>query len=336
MNPSAPEGTGGNSLRRATLSLVSPAGRRARLQVLTYHRVLEERDPLVPDEPDAAAFRAQMTGLAELCSVLPLPEAAERLAAGTLPARAACVTFDDGYANNHQVAAPILEEVGVPATFFIAGGAVDRGIMWNDLVIEAIRRAPAALDCGPIGGEAVPLPDAAARVAAVPRILDSMKYRPLGERWEAAVALYERNVEGPPPRQMMTREQVRDLARRGFDVGGHTVTHPILATLPAAEARQEIEGCWEWVRDVTGVAPRSFAYPNGRPGRDFGPEHAAMAREAGFEVAVTTLWGSARRRDDPMLLPRYTPWETDQAGLWLRLMKTSLRSYAGVTNPLAS
>lgn len=329
MNSMAQQGTGGDSLRRAALSLLSPPGRRARLQVLTYHRVLEQRDPLVPDEPDAAAFRAQMTALARLCSVLPLPEAAERLAAGTLPARAACVTFDDGYANNHQVAAPILEKLGLPATFFIAGGAVDRGIMWNDLVIEATRRTPAALDCAPIGGDAVPLPDGAARAAAVPRILDSMKYRPLDERWEAAVALYERNVEGPPPRLMMTRGQVRDLARRGFDVGGHTVSHPILATLPPAEARQEIVGCWEWVRDVTGVAPRSFAYPNGRPGRDFGPEHAAMAREAGFEVAVTTLWASARRSDDPLQLPRYTPWETDPTGLWARLVKTTVRSYAG-------
>lgn len=324
----AQEGAGGDRLRRAALSLLSPAGRRARLQVLTYHRVLAGRDPLLPDEPDAAAFRAQMTALARLCSVLPLPEAARRLAAGTLPARAACVTFDDGYANNLEVAAPILENLGLPATFFIAGGAVDRGIMWNDLVIEAIRRAPSALDCGPIGGEAVPLPDGAARAAAVPQVLGSMKYRPLEERWTAAVALYERNVEGPPPRLMMTREQVRDLARRGFDVGGHTVSHPILATLPADEARREIAGSWQWVREVTGVAPRSFAYPNGRPGRDFGPEHAAMAREAGFEVAVTTEWGSARRGDDPMQLPRFTPWETDPAGLGSRLMKTTLRSYA--------
>lgn len=320
---------GSTGWRRVALSLLSPAGRRARLQVLTYHRVLPGRDPLLPDEPDAAAFRAQMTALARLCNVLPLPDAAERLMAGTLPARAACVTFDDGYANNQEVAAPILEDIGLPATFFIAGGAVDSGIMWNDLVIEAIRRAPAALDCGPIGGEPVPLPDIAARVAAVPRILDKMKYRPLAARWDAAVALYGRNVEGPPPRLMMTREQVRDLARRGFDVGGHTVRHPILATLSPAEARQEIVGSWQWVRDVTGVAPRSFAYPNGRPGRDFGQEHAALAREAGFDVAVTTVWGSARRRDDPLQLPRYTPWETDAAGLWARLVKTLLRSYAG-------
>jgi peptidoglycan/xylan/chitin deacetylase (PgdA/CDA1 family) len=314
-------------LRRAALSILSPAGGRARLQVLTYHRVLPEPDPLLPDEPDAAAFRAQMTALARLCNVLPLPEAAERLAAGTLPARAACVTFDDGYTNNQEVAAPILEEAGLPATFFIAGGAVDRGIMWNDLVIEAIRRARTVLDCDPVGRESVPLPDIASRVAAVPQILDAMKYRPLAERWDAAVALYERNVEGPPPRLMMTRDQVRDLARRGFDVGGHTVSHPILATLSPAEARQEIAGSWQWVRDVTGVAPRSFAYPNGRPGRDFDDSHVAMAREAGFEVAVTTVWGSALRRHDVLQLPRYSPWETAPAGLWGRLVKTTVRSY---------
>lgn len=314
-------------LRRALLAALSPGGRRARLQVLTFHRVLPAPDPLVADEPDAAAFAAQMRALARYCTVLPLPEAAVRLVQGTLPARAACITFDDGYTNNHEIARPILEELGLVATFFIAGGAIDRGIMWNDLVIEAIRRARDALDLEPIGLGRIALPSDEARAAAVAETLAAMKYRPLAERWQDAVKLFERNASEPPPRLMMTREQVRDLARRGFDIGGHTVSHPILATLCANEARDEIAGSWKWVREVTGIAPRSFAYPNGRPGRDFDDSHAAMAREAGFDVAVTTVWGCAARGSDPMQLPRYTPWETTAPGIWSRLVKTNLRSF---------
>lgn len=312
---------------RMLLRALSPAGRRARLQILTYHRVLPTPDPLLPDEPDAAAFTTQMAAIARYCEVLALPEAARRLAAGTLPACAACITFDDGYGNNHEIARPILERLGFPATIFIAGDAVDRGVMWNDLVIEAIRRAQDSLDLEPAGLGTKPLAEAGPRAGIVTRVLNAVKYRPLGERWALAVELYERNAGGPLPRLMMTRAQVQDLASRGFDVGSHTVTHPILATLAADQARAEIAGSWRWVLEVAGVAPRSFAYPNGRPGRDFNDAHATMVHEAGFEVAVTTVWGSAKGGDDPLQLPRYTPWETSAGGVLRRLAKTTLRSY---------
>lgn len=315
-------------LRRGLLGILSPAGHHARLQVLTFHRVLEAPDALLPDEPDAAAFEALLSAVAQYCNVLPLPEAASRLVAGSLPARAACVTFDDGYANNHEIARPVLERLGLPATVFVAGGAVDHGIMWNDIVIEAIRRARRELDLAPAGLGVVRLDGGPARTQSVPAALAALKYLPPAERWERAIALFERNAGGKPPRLMMTRAQVRDLAVRGFDVGSHTVTHPILSTLSAAEARAEITGSYVWVREVTGRTPHSFAYPNGRPGRDFGGAHVAMARDAGFEVAVTTVWGCAKRGDDPMQLPRYTPWETTSPAVWLRLVKTTLRSYS--------
>ena len=82
---------------RALLERCSPAGRRARLLVLTYHRVPPVADPLLPDEPDAAGFATQMDIVGHYCNVLPLPEAVRRLQSGALPSRAACITFDDGY-----------------------------------------------------------------------------------------------------------------------------------------------------------------------------------------------------------------------------------------------
>ena len=57
-----------------------------------------------------------------------------------LPSRSVAVTFDDGYADNARIALPILREERVPATFFIATAYLDGGRMWNDTVIEAVRR----------------------------------------------------------------------------------------------------------------------------------------------------------------------------------------------------
>ena len=47
-------------------------------------------------------------------NVLSLSDAARRLKDGTLPAAAAVITFDDGYADNLEVAWPILERYEHP------------------------------------------------------------------------------------------------------------------------------------------------------------------------------------------------------------------------------
>src|SRR5512147_2526205 len=122
------------------LSLISPAGPTARLSILIFHRVLPKHDPLNPDEPDAAEFEQRLRWVKSWFHVLPLGEAVGRLRDGRLPARALSITFDDGYADNEEVAAPILERLGLSATFFIATGYLDGGCMWNDRVIEALRR----------------------------------------------------------------------------------------------------------------------------------------------------------------------------------------------------
>ena len=110
-----------------------------------------------------------------------------------------------------------------------------------------------------------------------------------------------RSIAGTaPPRLMLTPAGVRQLADAGIDIGAHTVNHPILKGMADDDARSEIVGSARWVADVTGRAPRSFAYPNGRPGVDYDGRHAAMTREAGFELAVTTQW--VMRRVHPALM----------------------------------
>ncbi|MDP1007558.1 polysaccharide deacetylase family protein, partial [Klebsiella pneumoniae] len=84
-------------------------------------------DPLFPDEIDAARFDAILGWLRSWFNVLPLDEAAQRLKDGSLPARAAALSFDDGYADNHDIALPLLQKHGLPCSFFIATGFLDGG-----------------------------------------------------------------------------------------------------------------------------------------------------------------------------------------------------------------
>ena len=59
---------------------------------------------------------------------------------------------------------------------------------------------------------------------------------------EKAMRFYEESTGQSVPRLMMTRAQVRGLADRGFEIGGHTRSHPILKGLPDDEASDEIVG----------------------------------------------------------------------------------------------
>ena len=101
----------------------------ARLSVLIFHRVLPESDPIFPDEMYAHCFEAMCGWLKAWFNVLPLDAAVASLKAGKLPARSACITFDDGYVDNHDVALPILLRHGLPATFFIATGFLDLSLI---------------------------------------------------------------------------------------------------------------------------------------------------------------------------------------------------------------
>jgi peptidoglycan/xylan/chitin deacetylase (PgdA/CDA1 family) len=119
---------------------------------------------------------------------------------------------------------------------------------------------------------------------------------------------------------MMTSTQVKELSDLGFDIGGHTVSHPILRVLSSDEAEREIREGKGQLERITGRPLDVFAYPNGRPGEDYGPEHAAMVRELGFTLAVSTRRGVCSPRADRWQLPRFTPWDRTPARFLTRML----------------
>ena len=296
-------------------------GDRSRLSILIYHRVLSRPDGLNNWDPTADEFDGQIRALSRFFTPLPLGEAVERLRKGALPAHAACVSFDDGYRDNVDVALPILRRHGVPATFFIATGYLNGGRMWNDTVIESIRRCePADIDLSSLGLGAVPLSSAELRQKAIGRILSALKHLPGGER-EAKVAEIEAIAAATLPRDLMMRDQdVRALRAAGMEIGAHTETHPILTRLASADARREIDQSRERLTAILGEPVSLFAYPNGKPGQDYAAEHVRMVREAGFSAAVSTAWGVASTGSDVFQLPRFTPWDRGPARFALRLL----------------
>lgn len=295
--------------------LEAVCGRRhQRLSILIYHRVLPGRDPLRPGEPDVAHFRWQMELLAGVFNVLPLSEAISRLESGTLPARAAAITFDDGYADNFTLALPVLREFRLPATVFVTTGFLNGGRMFNDTVIESVRRLEGdTVDLGAIEIEDFngiwPLRDAAERRALVRHLLPIFKYADPEYRGRMAARLETLLDARLSNDLMMTDEQVIELHRVGIEIGAHTVTHPILRNVSAGQAREEMEESKRHLEALLDSPVSMFAYPNGRWGDDYDGFHVDLARAVGFRAAVSTDRGSAGPATDLYRLPRFTPWD---------------------------
>jgi peptidoglycan/xylan/chitin deacetylase (PgdA/CDA1 family) len=312
---------------RSILSLLSPSGPNGRLSVLIFHRVHAAPDPLMPDEMDSLRFDRQMSWVRGWFNVLPLHEAVQRLQERTLPARALCITFDDGYADNCTVALPILRKHGLEATFFISPGYTDGGCMWNDVIIETVRHTKAPrLEDDVLGLGALPLHSIEDRRQAVERLIQALKYLPDQGRASTALSLADAAGVSVPMDLMLTSSQVKALRAAGMSIGAHTITHPILTQLQPSAAFKEITESKARLEAMLGEPVSLFAYPNGKPGRDYGAEHVEMVRRAGFTAAVSTAWGVASAASDSYQLPRFTPWDEGPFRYGLRCAQNLLRS----------
>jgi peptidoglycan/xylan/chitin deacetylase (PgdA/CDA1 family) len=298
--------------------------RRPRAVVLVYHRVGERGlDPWdLTIEPEI--FAGQMKTLARDWSPLSLAELVEGLETRRLPQRAVAVTFDDGYADNLEVAAPVLLEHGIPATLFVATGLVEAGgpPWWDELASLLLEPAglPATLTLSSGNGNQWPIPPVAAEPqpaenASLPWEAEpGTRLRAYYEVWLALRALDAPTREAaldeiadwadaprPSGRVLLTWEQLREFtALPGLGLGAHTLTHPALPSCAREDAHAEIAGGADRLCAEAGMEIDHLAYPFGA----WSPSIARLVADLGFRAAFTTdgsamSWGSS-----PHAIPR--------------------------------
>ncbi len=298
-----------------------------RLSIVIFHRVMPQVDPLFPEEMHAERFDRLLGMLRRAFCVVTLGQALALQAAGRLPRRALTITFDDGYADNAEVALPLLQRHGLPATFFVATGFLDGGRMFNDTVIECLRATRVQrIDLSEWGLGPRDLDSATARRQAIDALLPKVKYLALAERELFLKRLLSLAGQPDLPTTLMMRSaQVVQLHQAGMEIGGHTVKHPILRVLPDSEAEAEITGGRKRLQSLIDAPVDVFAYPNGKPGQDYDGRHVAMVRRLGFKAAVSTASGVASFGVHDHELPRFSPLDRQPARWLARLLHQRLK-----------
>lgn len=311
---------------------------RARLRpdpvILIYHRVATEPiDPLLLCvEP--AHFAEHLEVLSRKYRPMALTELLLLKSRSRLPARSFVITFDDGYADNLYQARPVLEKYAVPATVFVVAGdqQVEGSFWWDELarLLLTPGTLPQRLSLC-LGGQDFQWDLSAAAIYgkseyarylnwSVQETVDPTPrhtlYRQLHERLRVlSFAEQGRSLEqlrawagcgegAHTPAARLTRDETLALAADGLvDIGAHTATHPVLATLPEAVQASELKSSRSCLEDLLGRPVTTFSYPYGRR-QDYTCATVAAVRAAGFVGACANFPGPVQRATDPYQLPR--------------------------------
>jgi peptidoglycan/xylan/chitin deacetylase (PgdA/CDA1 family) len=318
----------------------------SRALILMYHRVTD-----LPNDPYLLAvrpkrFAEQMEVIRRHCIPIRLQELVDALHGGKVPNRAIVVTFDDGYADNLHHAKPLLERYEIPATVFVTAGhlATQREFWW-DVIDRAllqpgtlpsrlrliINRTPYEWELGEEspytvknyqrhGDWHIERPNDPTPRHRLFRVLyAAMAGLPAGERQNVVDDLLSWAGAEPsarPTHRTLTEDELVSFHEGGLvEIGGHTMTHPFLATLPAEDQHIEIHESKNVLEGILKHPVTSFAFPHGSSNA----ETDAIVRKD-FVCACSSIADAVWRDANCFQLPRLgvRDWDQETFARWLK------------------
>ena len=310
------------------IGLFARACSKNKLNILLYHQVLDTKDPMRIDEPTSKDFYQQMWLLKKYYHPISLTRAVELLRASKLPANSVCVTFDDGYYNNLSNAAPILTQLDIPATVFVATSFSEGENMWNDNIIDLIGDTQRhKFDFSLIDFGICFVKDISQRNALATKVLAKIKYLDFLQRRKIVHQILLVNGKFSSKSKMMNAQQLNQIESHGIEVACHTVDHPILSLLNKYQQHEQIIDGKLQLEVMLNKTINGFAYPNGKWKKDYNEVSLAILKQAKFDYAVTTKQGISTPHTDFLQLNRYTPWNKDILKFHTRLLINTVTNH---------
>jgi len=248
------------------------------LKILLYHGVTQYKSEGIENYSakhiSADVFYEQMVFVKKNCSVLSIDEVADHyIKKKSLPKNAVSVSFDDGFKNNFTTAAPILKDLNIPAVFYLSTGFIGTEKMfWVDQLEDCINRCKKNTIQIKIDKtyNKYTLKNKLEKISALKSIKDYCKLV-TNEEKEIILkqVIKETNIK---PNIFFSHnylklawEEVKKMAKNPlFTIGGHSVSHNILAALPKNDMEQEIKESINQLTEKTGNKIVHFSYPEGQ------------------------------------------------------------------------
>ena len=286
------------------------------VRILAYHRVLDVQKRAFPFDHDlisasSALFRGQLRFVNDHFNVTSFEDLARCEEQGRpWPDRGLIITFDDGYRDNLTHAYPILREMKLPATIFLATGHIGQSsLFWWDLIAYCMKQTnERSVTFEEISSIPLSLRTRRKRRAAVHHILTWLKSVP-EETKRSFLARYSTKLGVDVPNDVadgmhLSWDEVREMAANGISFGSHTVTHPILARVTPQQLTDEVVESKRTLERELNKPAIAFSYPVG-DSPNFNKLVEKCVADAGFRYAVSYEEGIADAHlSDRYALPR--------------------------------
>ncbi len=212
----------------------------------------------------------------------------------------ALITVDDGDLTFYEVMYPVFKKYNIPAIIFVSPLSLKREQLtnfWFQEIRNCDRKEVVDLAIKTIDNIKDKRDDkehnffSQLKIDDIIKVIDQYKQ--------------ENNIPKLPP-QNMTAEQIKEIDREGLiTIGAHTVWHPFLASEEDERAKWEIEKSIEDLSSLLGHPIEFFAYPNGRPIKDFGEREKEILKRTTVKLAFSTEHKNFKKTSDKYAIPRY-------------------------------
>jgi peptidoglycan/xylan/chitin deacetylase (PgdA/CDA1 family) len=264
-------------------------------RILMYHN-FSGPGGTAPGALSSEGIRAQFEYLRRHYRVVPLLQIVEQLGSPKgLDSHIVALTTDDGRRDFYESMFPLLKEFKFPATFFVVSSLI-RGEdwIWTDKVLWLSEQ---------------PAPPAALLPGNLDQLFRSLnRMRPEARNSQIQAMASDAGItipeQAPGKYAPCSWGELREMVDSGLvDIGSHTVSHPILASITDEESWQELTVSRRQIEEGIGKKPGSFCFPNGMPG-DFRPTQVQQIADAGYACSVVASFGLVDDGADPFRLPR--------------------------------
>jgi len=294
-----------SAARAARLDLLARVANRKRLLIITYHGIREDASParswlLLP----VSEFTRQMEFLRAHYDVLSIDEAL------TTPGNRrprACVTFDDGYRNNLELALPVLEQLRLPATIYLPTAFIgSRHVLWTTRLDLGLPKATPKVRVQI--ADWLSLPHDPSTPSFVHGVSDALKALRPRERDYLLTKIFAQlpalSADEIQPHAFVTWSEVSRMEATGLiSFGAHTAHHEIVRNLDDESLRDEIRSSVNEIASRCARPSSTFAYPNGRD-VDFDERSGEILSSLGCTAAVSTIEGLNDESTPPYALRR--------------------------------
>jgi len=273
------------------------------IPILAYHSVSQNADYCVDSiAVSPVEFEKQIAFLKNNYHIISLDEAVDCVSEGTdFPEGSVVITFDDGYLDNYTHALPILKKYDVTATFYVTAGPVIYGErFWVGCLQRNIMRAAclnALIEEFHISVAGLVVNSRSYRQHVINQVSIEINCSDHTGR-ESLINRVNKTLDVDPDSDpvenfMMSPDHIKEMATQGMTIGSHTMSHPILSSLPNEQAREELQRSRRTLEELLQLPVKHISYPNGPGVANYNQRTQQLASEAGYRSATTSVRGVA-------------------------------------------